>query len=749
MRAHRSVAVLPLLVILAVAPLRAAAQNIAEVQVTPETMTLRIGQRQTLFPAAFDGAGNVVPTARFTFVASNPTLLRVEADGTVIGLKPGVSKVEVRSGQRRAVVVVQVTGAGGAAPGGVTPASPAPAPSAGASAGGPAAGFASLTIDPPSVYLLPSENTRLTVRGQRSDGTETNAVHVTWRSLRPDIAAVDTGGFVIALGTGQGTIQASAAGGVQATVPVQVTAAEFGFDDTRLVLLPDDFDTVTAIVPTQGRRPLQAGLQWGSTNAGVIRVGPTGIVQALAPGQAEIVATGFFQERHLPVVVIPPVKYFALDPHPSAGTLYVPLTGTRAIKASARSADSTVIKDAPLRWEVGDSSIAGFDPATGIVSGRREGTTSIALTLRGYRPLVWTIQVVASGLAFDRPSLALRPGDRTTIAARLTDESGRALGPAPDLRWTTSRPEVASIGPDGAVVAGSYGSAELTATLPWGKSATVRVVVVGDALIVSTRRDGVPGIYQFTLAGADNWTPLLVGAAPNIQGTLSPDRMRIAFSSNSGGNFDIYVMDADGSNVKRLTSDPATDNEPAWTPDGQQIAFTSLRSGVAQVYLVNADGSDVRQLTSSVGGNGAAQVSPDGGTIAFLSSRTKSVDVYLMDATGDNQRPLTATKERETAVRFFPNGDLAIAGETPRSDGYRIVRQPAAGGVAAVVTTSPLFIPSFALSRDGHTLLVLTARSLDAAKNKGDYALTVQPAEGGAGTPVRLTPGEQLQSPSF
>ena len=64
----------------------------------------------------------------------------------------------------------------------------------------------------------------------------------------------------------------------------------------------------------------------------------------------------------------------------------------------------------------------------------------------------------------------------------------------------------------------------------------------------------------------------------------------IAFSSTRDGNWDIYVMNADGSDLTRLTNATGADLAPAWSPDGRSIAFTSNRDGNAEIYVMNASG---------------------------------------------------------------------------------------------------------------------------------------------------------------
>jgi Tol biopolymer transport system component len=92
----------------------------------------------------------------------------------------------------------------------------------------------------------------------------------------------------------------------------------------------------------------------------------------------------------------------------------------------------------------------------------------------------------------------------------------------------------------------------------------------------------------------------------------SPDGEKIAFESNRDGNSDIYVMNVDGSNIRRLTTDPAIDCRPAWSPDGTKIAFQSQRSGHWDIYIMNADGSNQIALTRDSAFDASPTWSPDG-----------------------------------------------------------------------------------------------------------------------------------------
>ena len=102
--------------------------------------------------------------------------------------------------------------------------------------------------------------------------------------------------------------------------------------------------------------------------------------------------------------------------------------------------------------------------------------------------------------------------------------------------------------------------------------------------------------------------------------TSDPANGKIAFVSDRGGDGEIYVMDADGSNVVQLTDNSRGDSEPSWSQDGSQIAFTSNRDGDPEIYVMDADGGNVAQLTHNGVTDGIPTWSPDGTKIAWTST---------------------------------------------------------------------------------------------------------------------------------
>ena len=109
------------------------------------------------------------------------------------------------------------------------------------------------------------------------------------------------------------------------------------------------------------------------------------------------------------------------------------------------------------------------------------------------------------------------------------------------------------------------------------------------------------------------------------------------FTSKRDRSYEIYVMNADGSGLARLTDNGVGDFSPAWSPDGQRIAFHSDRDGNYDIYVMNADGSGLARLTYD--GGGGPSWSPDGQRIAFFSDRDGNYDIYVMNAVGEPLPP--------------------------------------------------------------------------------------------------------------
>lgn len=148
----------------------------------------------------------------------------------------------------------------------------------------------------------------------------------------------------------------------------------------------------------------------------------------------------------------------------------------------------------------------------------------------------------------------------------------------------------------------------------------------------------------------------LLGLTAASQVHPQPETDLITFSSNRSGDYDIFVMAADGADQEPQTSHPSDDVHPTWSPDGKRIAFSSERDGDWEIYSMNRDGSDLRQLTQNNTSDRSPSWSPDGKSIAFHAYRDGNWELYIMGADGRNQRRVTVDTVTQTFPVWSPDG---------------------------------------------------------------------------------------------
>jgi TolB protein len=168
----------------------------------------------------------------------------------------------------------------------------------------------------------------------------------------------------------------------------------------------------------------------------------------------------------------------------------------------------------------------------------------------------------------------------------------------------------------------------------------------GDATIVfQSNATGNWDLYVMRIDGS-GLRQITTDRAADITPVYSPDGKRIAFVSERDGNREVYVCDADGSNPKRITRDPAQDIHPVWSAGGKKIMFSSNRGNSNaddyDIYEMNADGTDVQRITSGAEIDTYSSRSPDG--TKLVTRRVidgNNNEVFVLDADGSNPRNLT------------------------------------------------------------------------------------------------------------
>ena len=122
----------------------------------------------------------------------------------------------------------------------------------------------------------------------------------------------------------------------------------------------------------------------------------------------------------------------------------------------------------------------------------------------------------------------------------------------------------------------------------------------------------------------------------NKDPSWSPNGGQVATSSNRLEDYELFVLDVDGSVVRQLTDNHVSDEQPAWSPDGGFIAFKSDRTSDVELFVMRPDGTEVRQLTDSPGTDLEPVWSPDGKQLAFTSNRDGRLEVFLLEVSSQD-----------------------------------------------------------------------------------------------------------------
>jgi TolB protein len=130
---------------------------------------------------------------------------------------------------------------------------------------------------------------------------------------------------------------------------------------------------------------------------------------------------------------------------------------------------------------------------------------------------------------------------------------------------------------------------------------------------------------------------------------------QVAFASNRSGVWEIWLMDWDGGNQRRITYHNALSILPSWSPDNERMVYTSFSRNASEMYIINRRGGGRIRLHTGLGLNTSARFSPLGNDIAFVGSVNGNPDIYVIKDDGSNLRRLTTSSSIESTPEWSPN----------------------------------------------------------------------------------------------
>ncbi len=196
----------------------------------------------------------------------------------------------------------------------------------------------------------------------------------------------------------------------------------------------------------------------------------------------------------------------------------------------------------------------------------------------------------------------------------------------------------------------------------------------GKKLAFISERDGNREIYTVDLVWMDGYTQWEGKNLSNISQSsendwtpkISPTNDKIIYTSYFpiNDNYDIFIMDIDGTNKKNITNTSWYEKYPQFSPDGSYIVYQSWRKGKMEIIFTNLLELNAINLTRNPLSNdilhSANAISPDGQKIVFTSDRNGNNDIYLMNSDGSNQIQLTTSSENDSEPVFSPDGSSIL-----------------------------------------------------------------------------------------
>ena len=710
--------------------LEPSAGDVASVVITPPTATVAVGASVTLSAEVLDAAGKTLTGIKVVWASADPAVATVSNSGVVTGVAVGVVHIAASAVGKSAIAEVTVN----------------PTP------------VATVRLTPPSQDLLVGQTVQLGAETLDADGNVLPGRPVSFTTSNPTVATVSNTGLVTALVPGSAIITA-ASEGKSAPSSITVNSVPVAF----VAVTPAGSQIVVGQTTQLNAEPRDASGQplvgravsWSSSDPNVASVSSTGLVTAVAPGQATITATSEAAAGTSTISVSPkPVSSVIISP----GQGSVTVGQTLQLTAQVTDDQGNVLNGRPISFTSGTPAVATIS-ATGLVTGVAPGTTTITATSEGKTGTatvtVTPIPVAKVEITPSTPNVTV--GQTVQLDVSVQGANNQVLT-GRTVTWSSGAPSVASVSATGVVsglapgtaiifanVEGVLGSATVTVKqVPVASVVvspqTASVPVGGAVQLSASVRDASGGELQGRLVGwtSSDETIAVVSSEGRVSGIKIGTATITASSEGKSGTATVTVTAAAVASVNvtpptasitvgqttTLTAQTLDANGNALT--GRAVAWASSNTGIATVsetgVVTGVAPGDATVTATSEGKSGTAtvtvtpipvaSVTVDPTTVSLATGGTQQITATPRDAQGNALADRAVTWESQnTAVATVSPAGLITA----VAPGNTTVTATSEGKVGTVtVTVTAPAVGSISVSPGSATVYVSATTPLTA-----------------------------------
>jgi uncharacterized protein YjdB len=704
--------------------------DVASVVITPSTATVAVGANVTLTAEVLDAAGKTLTGIKVVWASADPSIATVSSSGVVTGVATGVVHIAASAVGKNAIAEVTVN----------------PTP------------VASVRLTPPNQNLLVGQTVQLGAETLDADGNVLTGRPVEFTSSNAAVATVSNTGLVTALVPGSAIITAASEGkSAPSSITVSsVPVASVAVTPTGSQIVVGQTTQLNAEPRDASGQPLVGrAVSWSSSDPNVASVSSTGLVTAVAPGQATITATSEAAAGTSTIGVSPkPVSSVIISP----GQGSVAVGQTLQLSGQVTDDQGNVLNGRPISFTSGTPAVATVS-ATGLVTGVAPGTTTITATSEGKTGTatvtVTPIPVAKVEITPSTPNVAVGQTVQLNVSvqgANNQELTGRTVV------WSSGAPSVASVSPTGVVsglapgtaiifanVEGIIGSATVTVKqVPVGSVVvspqTASVPVGGAVQLSASVRDASGGELQGRLVGwtSSDETIAVVSSEGRVSGIKIGTATITASSEGKSGTATVTVTAAAVASVNvtpatasitvgqttTLTAQTLDANGNALT--GRAVAWASSNPGIATVsesgVVTGVTPGDATITATSEGKSGTAtvtvtpipvaSVTVDPTTVSLTTGGTQQITATPRDAQGNAlaDRAVTWESQNPAVATVSPTGLI-----TAVAPGTTTVTATSEGKVGTVtVTVTAPAVGSISVSPGSATVYVAATTPLTA-----------------------------------